>query len=173
MSENVSGLLVHGSQLLVLEARDTSICEGTQILEQSGSRQAGEQLVRGPAGGCLLPPRDHANVTPWIRAYDDESDTWSYFELSDEGWALRQVDLQGPQRRPVTAASLAEVVEVRDHDDLAAMAAYERKYGVLAEGSLHGWQDAGGAAEITQYEFESTWAAARETLDAKRTEETS
>jgi hypothetical protein len=101
-------------------------------------------------------------VTPWIRASDDESDR-----------ALRQVDLQGPQRRLVTAASLAEVVEVRDHDNLAAMAAYERKYGVLAEGSLHGWHDAGGAAEITQHEFESTWAAARETLDAKRTEETS
>ncbi|NNJ03099.1 hypothetical protein HHX38_02925 [Streptomyces sp. PKU-MA01144] len=108
----------------------------------------------------------------WIRAYDGESDVWSYFELDGEEWALRQVDLQGPQRRPVTAASLAEVVEIRDCGDLAAMAAYERQYGVLAEGALRGWQEADGAAEMTRQEFESTWAAARETLDADRTEET-
>ncbi|MGW0547898.1 hypothetical protein [Streptomyces altiplanensis] len=112
-------------------------------------------------------------MPPWIRAYDDQSDTWSFLELDDEGWALRQVDLQGPQRWPVTATCLAEVVKTRDHVDLAAMAAYERKYGVLAEGSLDGWQDAGGTAEITRHEYESTWAAARETLDANRTEETS
>ncbi|MCX4553107.1 hypothetical protein [Streptomyces sp. NBC_01500] len=112
-------------------------------------------------------------MTPWIRAYDDESDTWSYIELDDNGGALRQVDLQGPQRRPVAAASLTEVIEVRDHADLAAMTTYERTYGVLAEGSLHGWQDFDGPTEITEHEFESTWAAARETLDANRTEETS
>ncbi|MEU9186827.1 hypothetical protein AB0D14_20215 [Streptomyces sp. NPDC048484] len=109
----------------------------------------------------------------WIRAYDGESDIWSYFELDDEEWALRHVDLQGLQRQPVTAASLAEVIEIRDRGDLAAMAAYERQYGVLAESALRGWQEADGAAEITRQEFESTWAAARETLDADRTEETS
>ncbi|WP_428936549.1 hypothetical protein [Streptomyces sp. ACT015] len=108
----------------------------------------------------------------WICAYDGESDVWSYFELDDEEWALRHVDVQGLQRRPVTAASLAEVVEIRDGGDLSAMAAYERQFGVLAEGTLHGWQEADGAAEITRQEFESTWAAARETLDADRTEGT-
>ncbi|WP_340563497.1 hypothetical protein [Streptomyces sp. GSL17-111] len=112
-------------------------------------------------------------MTSWIRAYDDESDTWSYIEPDDNGWALRQVDLQGPQRRPVAAASLTEVIETRDHADLAAMTAYERKYGVLAEGNLHGWQGFDGPTEITQREFQSTWAAARETLDVNRTEETS
>ncbi|MDH6628486.1 hypothetical protein M2271_006319 [Streptomyces sp. LBL] len=109
----------------------------------------------------------------WIRAYDGESDVWSYFELDDEEWALRHVELQGPQRQPVTAASLAEVIEIRDRGDLAAVASYEGQYGVLAEGTLHGWQEADGGAEITRQEFESTWAAARETLDASRTEETS
>lgn len=109
----------------------------------------------------------------WIRAYDGESDVWSYFELDDEGWALRQVQLQGLHGQPVTAASLAEVIELRDRGDLAVMAAYERQYGVLAEGTLRGWKEADGAAEITRQEFESTWAAAREVLDANRTEETS
>jgi hypothetical protein len=73
----------------------------------------------------------------------------------------------------VTAASLTEVIELRDRGNHAAMAAYERQYGVLAEGTLRGWQEADGTAEITRQEFESTWAAAREILDANRTEETS
>ncbi|MDX3098328.1 hypothetical protein PV417_28020 [Streptomyces sp. ME19-03-3] len=108
-----------------------------------------------------------------FRVYDGESDVWSYFELDGEEWALRHVDLQGLQCEPVTAASLAEVIEIRDRGDLAAMAAYERQYGVLAEGALRGWQEADGAAEITRQEFESTWAAARETLYADCIEETS
>jgi len=127
----------------------------------------------GLAGRALSSPRDHVSVMLWIRAYDGESDVWSHFELDDEEWALRQVDLQGPQRQPVTASSLAEVVEIRDRDDLAAMAAYERQYGVLAEGTLRGWQEADGAADITRQEFESTWAAARETLGKDRIEEAS
>lgn len=125
------------------------------------------------AGCVVFPLRDHASVTTWIRTYDDESQIWSYLELDDEEWALRHVDLRGLQRQPVTAASLAEVIEIRDSGDLAAMASYERQYGVLTEGALHDWQEADGAAEITRQEFESTWAAARETLDANRTEETS
>ncbi|MFC5724376.1 hypothetical protein ACFP1Z_29905 [Streptomyces gamaensis] len=112
-------------------------------------------------------------MTLWIRAYDSESDVWSYFELDDEEWALRQVDLHGPQRSPVTAASLVEVIDLRDHGDLQAMAAYERQYGVLAEGSLTGWQDADGAAEVTAGEFESTWVIARETLNTVRAKEAS
>lgn len=70
------------------------------------------------------------------------------------------------------AASLAEVLEIRDRGDHAALVAYEQRYGVLAEGTLEGRQEANGTAEITRQEFESTWAAARETLDADRTEET-
>ena len=132
----------------------------------------GKQLAVGLAGRACL-PRDHVSVMLWIRAYDGESDVWSYFELDDEGWALRQVQLHGLHGQPVTAASLAEVIELRDRGDLAVMAAYERQYGVLAEGTLRGWKKADGAAEITRQEFESTWAAAREILDANRSEEMS
>ncbi|MGW4033065.1 hypothetical protein ACWEFL_27860 [Streptomyces sp. NPDC004838] len=53
------------------------------------------------------------------------------------------------------------------------MASCARRYGVLAEGTLHGWQEADGAVEITRQEIESTWAAAPEILDKDRTEETS
>ncbi|MFD5030460.1 hypothetical protein ACFWM0_08565 [Streptomyces sp. NPDC058405] len=42
------------------------------------------------------------------------------------------------------------------------MAVYQHKYGILAEGSLDGWQDTDSAAEITATEFEPIWASARE-----------
>jgi hypothetical protein len=100
-------------------------------------------------------------MTRWIRTYDGESATWSYFELDDEQWASRQVDLQGPERTPVTAAALGEVQQCRDHGDATSMSAYERQYGVLAEGALTGWEDADGAAEITEDTFERIWSAAR------------
>ncbi|MFJ1642361.1 MULTISPECIES: hypothetical protein [unclassified Streptomyces] len=44
------------------------------------------------------------------------------------------------------------------------MADYEHKYGILAEGSLDGWQDTQSATEITAAEFERIWASAREAL---------
>ncbi|MFF7816399.1 hypothetical protein ACFZCF_31445 [Streptomyces sp. NPDC007945] len=64
----------------------------------------------------------------------------------------------------MTAASLEEVLHLRDHADLAAMFRYERRYGVLAEGPMDGWQDQPGAAEISAEEFESLWTQARRTL---------
>ncbi|MEW2417496.1 hypothetical protein AB0953_27765 [Streptomyces sp. NPDC046866] len=44
------------------------------------------------------------------------------------------------------------------------MVDYERKYGILAEGSLDGWQDTRSATEIPAAEFERIWASAREAL---------
>jgi hypothetical protein len=64
----------------------------------------------------------------------------------------------------VTAASLEEVLHLRDHADLAAMFRYERQYGVLAEGPLEGWQDQPKAAEISEEEFERLWSEARRAL---------
>ncbi|MFE5029249.1 hypothetical protein ACFRAO_39650 [Streptomyces sp. NPDC056656] len=104
-------------------------------------------------------------MTRWIRTYYDEDDTWSYFELDDEEWAVRQVDLRGPGRHSVTGASLSEVLATRDEAGLTAMARYELRYGVLAEGSLDGWQEAQCAAEISAGEFERLWTAARKYLD--------
>jgi len=86
--------------------------------------------------------------------------------------------VSGPQRPcgPVALGARAPGLPAtpvwRDHGDLAAMASYERQYGVLGEGTLHGRREADGVAEITRQEIESTWATARETLDANRTEET-
>ncbi|MFC7866442.1 hypothetical protein ACFU5B_21785 [Streptomyces murinus] len=64
----------------------------------------------------------------------------------------------------VTAAALSEVLGIRDQHDQTAMADYKHKYGILAEGSLDGWQDTQSATEITAAEFERIWASARKAL---------
>ncbi|HEY1155598.1 MAG TPA: hypothetical protein VGE95_04815 [Arthrobacter sp.] len=79
-------------------------------------------------------------MTTWFRTYYEGDDLWLYFEANDEGWAARQVEVRAQDSRPVVAASLEEVLHLRDHADLAAMFRYERRYGVLAEGSMEGWQ---------------------------------
>ncbi|WP_406727401.1 hypothetical protein WJ438_26105 [Streptomyces sp. GD-15H] len=107
-------------------------------------------------------------MTTWFRVYCEDEDLWLYFEADDEGWAARQVEVRGADSRPVTAVSLEEVLHLRDDADLTAMSRYERQYGVLAEGSLDGWQDQPQAAEISAEEFEHLWTEARRTLDASR-----
>ncbi|MFR9795408.1 hypothetical protein ACL02U_05785 [Streptomyces sp. MS06] len=105
-------------------------------------------------------------MTTWIQAHSAQDDIWSYFELDDDGWAQRQVDLEGAARLPVTAASLKEVLGLRDHADLVTLSAYERRYGVLAEGCLNGWQESDGVAVITRDKFERIWLEGRLRLES-------
>jgi hypothetical protein len=104
-------------------------------------------------------------VTLWLRYYFDEDDTLTYYEFGEDGYAQRQVDLQGPEQRPVTAATLEEVLHARDHGGFEAVVAYERRYGVLAEGDLDGWRDVDHVVEISAAEFEQAWEPARRALD--------
>jgi hypothetical protein len=108
---------------------------------------------------------DHAQVTRWIRHYFDEDDTLSYYEIGEDGHARRQVDLQGADRRPVTAAILDEVLHARDQGGTEAVRAYECRYGVVAEGALNGWQDVDQVVEISPAEFEQAWTPARQALE--------
>ena len=101
----------------------------------------------------------------WLRYYFDDEDTLMYYELDEDGYARRQVDLQGAERRPVTAATLEEVLHARDHGGFDAVVAYESKYGVLAEGTLDGWRDVDQVVEISSTEFENAWEPARRALD--------
>lgn len=53
--------------------------------------------------------RDNDAMTRWFRSYWAEEDTWFYFEADAGGWVTRQVELQGPLQKPITAASLSVV----------------------------------------------------------------
>jgi hypothetical protein len=108
--------------------------------------------------------RGDGGVTARFRAYDEDRDLWLYFELDEEKWPARQVEISGEDGRPVTAASLVEVVRLRDHAGLAATRAYERRYGVLGDAPVDGWRAWPRAAEVTAEDFERTWAEARRVL---------
>ncbi|MEO6091059.1 MAG: hypothetical protein ABIQ18_48940 [Umezawaea sp.] len=101
----------------------------------------------------------------WLRYYFDEDDTQTYYEVGEDGYARRQVDLQGTEQRPVTAATLEEVLHAHDDGGFDAALAYESTYGVLAEGELDGWRDVDQVVEISSAEFEDAWKPARRALD--------
>jgi hypothetical protein len=107
-------------------------------------------------------------VIGWFRFRDADEDVWFHYEVDDDGWVSRQVDLTGAEGRYVTAASLVEVVRARDFGGLTAVRAYEARFGVLAEGggneALRDWP---GVEEIGAEEFERLWVAARRALGAE------
>jgi hypothetical protein len=106
-------------------------------------------------------------VIGWFRHYFADDDIWLHYEVDDEGRACRQVDLAGPDLRPVTAASLLEVLHARDGGGAESVAAYEARFGVLSEaGGLDLWRDQPGLEEITAAGFERIWVAARGELAA-------
>ncbi|MFF5900193.1 hypothetical protein ACFY8O_30310 [Streptomyces argenteolus] len=84
--------------------------------------------------------------------------------VDNESWALRHVELQGPDPQPVAAAAPSKVLGIRDQREQPAMAVCQHTYGILIEGGLDGRQDTQSATEITAAEFERIWHSAREAL---------
>jgi hypothetical protein len=93
----------------------------------------------------------------WVRRYWDEEDLWFYFELNDEGWVTRQVELEGRSGRPVTAASLSEWFEELQAGRIQL---YQAKFGGLTDQPV-------SRDELDEYEpvarddFEELWQRAR------------
>lgn len=80
----------------------------------------------------------------WLRTFG------FYFKVGDDDWVRRQVELEGPARRPIVAASAGD-------DDA--------RYGFTAELPVTDWE--GHVEEpLTIEEFEDVWAAARRHLTA-------
>ncbi len=111
----------------------------------------------------------HVSKPPvrWLRSYWDEHDVTFFFEVDDDGWILRQVELRGADKTPTVAASLAEWPDA-DRDGLAAVQAYEAKYGALADQPVTAWDDAFARVEIEQTEFETIWQRARSQLESSK-----
>lgn len=98
----------------------------------------------------------------WFRHHDADDDVWFHYEVDDEGCVRRQVDLSGVDVEPVAAPSLDEVMHARDVGGADAVIAYEKRFGVLAEGCApDGWRDQPDLEVITAEEFEQLWADAR------------
>lgn len=99
----------------------------------------------------------------WIKAHwaDEAEDVTFLWELDEEGWITRSVELVGPDRRVKAAASLAEVMEARDAN-IEAVRQYESRFGVLPERPLDALDFPHEA--ITAAGFDAEWHAARAAL---------
>jgi hypothetical protein len=108
---------------------------------------------------------DDACMTTWLRSYWDEEDVTFLWEVGDDGWVTRSVELVGPDRRIQAAAALDEVVRARDTGGIAAVQAYESRYGVVPEKPLDDWDSDFPREVISQSDFERTWAESRQALE--------
>jgi hypothetical protein len=99
-------------------------------------------------------------MTYWFRAYWDEEDIWFYIEAGDDGWVTRQIEFQGPDQRPIAAASLTEWQAAFE---TGGVGRYETAYGRTAELPVHEWEGH-DPHPLTLIEFEDAWARARGSL---------
>jgi hypothetical protein len=97
----------------------------------------------------------------WTQAYWDEEEITFFFETDEDGWVLRQVELRGPDKTPMVAAALAELPNA-DREGIAALQAYEAKYGALADQPIE-WNE-GAYIDVERAEFETVWQHARKHL---------
>ncbi len=101
-------------------------------------------------------------MTYWFRAHWDEEDIWFYFEVDDDGWVTRQIELRGPNNTPIAAASLVEWQEAKIAGRLRQ---YEATYGSTAEIPVQEW-DGYDPQPLTSTEFETIWHRARHRLQS-------
>src|SRR5215469_6429944 len=64
---------------------------------------------------------DDASMPRWVRSYWDEEDITFLWEVRDDGWIARSVELAGPKRRPRAAAALYELIRTRDTGGIRAV----------------------------------------------------
>lgn len=105
------------------------------------------------------------NYTPaaWESAIWDEGDIEGaplrfLFEFNAAGEVLRQVELVGPEERPIAAASLEEFWAAQEHTAQAetpVLRAYRERYGSVAEGRRADWDESYPGRPISQSEFEA------------------
>src|SRR5215472_1291486 len=82
---------------------------------------------------------DDASMPRWVRSYWDEEDITFLWEVRDDGWIARAVELAGPKRRPQAAAALDELLRTRDTGGIRAVQAYETRYGVVSDKPIEDW----------------------------------
>lgn len=99
-------------------------------------------------------------MTRWVRSYWAEEDVTFFWEVRDDGWVSRGVELAGDGRAQA-AASLDEWMRELDAGRIQQ---YQARYGFLADQPIEDWgfpHDELGADE-----FEQVWLRARAELEA-------
>ncbi|WP_407555715.1 hypothetical protein QOM21_18075 [Streptomyces sp. Pv4-95] len=98
-----------------------------------------------------------------MRCYWDEEDVWFYFEIDSEGWVTRQLELEGPGRTPIAAASLAEWQRASDAGRLDEC---DSRFGITAELPVSEWEGH-DPEQLTLEKFEEVWDTARRQIAAR------
>lgn len=99
----------------------------------------------------------------WIRSFWAEGDLTSLWEIADDGWVSRSIELVGPELAVQAAASLDEVLAARDSGGIQAVQAYEARYGVAPEKPIDDWDFP--YEDVGEAEFEVAWTEARRGLE--------
>lgn len=99
-------------------------------------------------------------VQRWVRSYWDEEDVTFVWEVGDDGWVTRHVELAGTELIPQAATSLDEWMRELEAGRIQE---YQARYGVLADQPIMDWGFP--HTTITEAEFETTWVDARHALE--------
>ena len=99
----------------------------------------------------------------WIRSYWDEEDVTFFWEVGDDGWITRHVELAGPDLSPQAATALEEWIRELDAGRIQA---YQEQYGGLADQPITDWDFP--HEDITRDDFEGIWLDARSRMEARR-----
>ena len=100
----------------------------------------------------------------WVCSYWDEEHVTFLWEVRDDGWVSRSVELGGKDGHPQAAAALDEVLHARDSGGVPAVQAYEARYGRPPEKPIDDWDFP--HEDISQSEFERAWAESRKALES-------
>jgi hypothetical protein len=99
-------------------------------------------------------------VAEYVKSsWEDITFLW---EVGDDGWISRSVELTGPDLIPTAATRLAEVIRARDTGGIFAVQALELRYGAAPEKPIEDWSFPHEA--ISREAFDQTWTSAREAL---------
>ena len=110
----------------------------------------------------MRPTCDDDGVTRWITSYWDEEDRTFVWEVGDDGWIARHIELVGPDQRPQAASALDEWMRELDAGRIQT---YQERYGGLADQPVTDWDFP--HSDITETEFERLWATARRAMESK------
>ncbi len=127
---------------------------------------ANHRLERETSGTRVLVGKrlcHDASMPRWVRSYWGEEDVTFLWEVDDDGWVRRHVELVGKDFRPQAAAALDEWMRELEAGRIQR---YQSRYGVLADQPITDWDFP--HTTITQAEFEEIWAAARSALESTR-----
>jgi hypothetical protein len=100
-------------------------------------------------------------MTTWFRSHRVDGDVRYFFEVDDEGFVRRQVELEGTSGA-TNAASSSEEVEAAYRDN--TIGEYFATYGLPEEWSTQAWDHE--LEPFTEEEFEVVWVTAREACAA-------